>query len=154
VPHASLGEELKNWRLLAENLRLRIEDVSFLDSLLTQSGMHEGRLREANRQRAIAEERTAELYGRMVFVLKGLEYHRAQALDVKAELDALMKEATASAAQPAGGVRLRQRHARPLRLQPAAAAPPARADGQPGAGDHRQAGRGLTRGDDRRNERR
>ena len=94
MPDASLGEKLKNWRLLAEGLKPRIEEVSFLkedhdeltalvqqiDALLTQSDIHEGRLREAVRQRTIAEERTADLYGRMVFRLKGTYGKRANVL--------------------------------------------------------------------------
>jgi hypothetical protein len=80
--------------VLAEGLKPRIEEVSFLredheeltalvqqiDALLTQADVHEGRLREANRQRGIAEQRTAELYGRMVFVLKGTYGKRANVL--------------------------------------------------------------------------
>ena len=94
MPDASLGEKLKNWRLLSEGLKLRIEEVPFLkedhtelsalvqqiDSLMQQTDVHEGRLREAVRQRTIAEERTAELYGRMVFRLKGTYGKRANVL--------------------------------------------------------------------------
>jgi hypothetical protein len=94
MPDASLGEKLKNWRLLSEGLKLRIEEVPFLkedhtelsalvqqiDSLMQQTDVHEGRLREAVRQRAIAEERIGELYGRMVFRLKGTYGKRANVL--------------------------------------------------------------------------
>ncbi len=90
----TLGERLKSWRLLAEGLKSRLGEVEFLttdhtelaalvqqiDALLLQSDVHEGRLREAVRQRAIAEERTAELYGRMVFRLKGTYGKRANVL--------------------------------------------------------------------------
>jgi hypothetical protein len=40
----------------------------------------EGQLREANRQRVVAEQRTAELYGRTVFLLKGKYGKRANVL--------------------------------------------------------------------------
>ena len=94
MPDASLGEKLKNWRVLAEGLKPRIEEVAFLkddhgeltalvqqiDALILQSDIHEGRLREAVRQRTLAEERTADLYGRMVFRLKGTYGKRANVL--------------------------------------------------------------------------
>ncbi len=94
VPDGSLADKLQDWRVLAEGLKPRIEEVSFLredhaeltalvqqiDALLTQADVHEGRLREANRQRGIAEQRTTELYGRMVFVLKGTYGKRANVL--------------------------------------------------------------------------
>jgi hypothetical protein len=94
MPDASLGEKLKNWRLLSEGLKLRIEEVPFLkedhaelsalvqqiDSLMQQTDVHEGRLREAIRQRGIAEDRTAELYGRMVARLKGTYGKRSNLL--------------------------------------------------------------------------
>lgn len=81
----TLGDRLKSWRALAEGLKTRLEEVPFLqedhtelaalvqqiDSLLTQGDVHEGRLRETVRQRALAEDRTGELYGRMVARLKG-----------------------------------------------------------------------------------
>jgi hypothetical protein len=90
----TLGERLKDWRLLAEGLKPRLGEVEFLtadhtelealvqqiDALLTQSDVHEGRLRETVRQRAIAEERIGELYGRMVFRLKGTYGKRANVL--------------------------------------------------------------------------
>ena len=90
----TLGERLKDWRLLAEGLKSRLGEVEFLipdhtelaalvqqiDALMVQSDVHEGRLREAVRQRTIAEERTAELYGRMVFRLKGTYGKRANVL--------------------------------------------------------------------------
>ncbi len=94
MAETSLGDKLKNWRLLAEGLKPRIEEVPFLkedhdelsalvqqiDALLTQGDIHEGRFREAVRQRAIAEERITELYGRMVFRLKGTYGKRANVL--------------------------------------------------------------------------
>ena len=94
MPDGSLADKLKDWRTLSDGLKLRIEEVPFLkadhdeltalvqqiDSLVTQADIHEGRLREANRQRAVAEQRTAELYGRMGFVLKGTFGKRANVL--------------------------------------------------------------------------
>ncbi|HEX5761306.1 MAG TPA: hypothetical protein VF121_19135 [Thermoanaerobaculia bacterium] len=90
----TLGDRLKAWRTLEEGLKPRLEEVPFLkddhtelaalvdqiDSLLTQSDVYEGRLREAVRQRALAEDRIADLYGRMVFRLKGTYGKRANVL--------------------------------------------------------------------------
>ena len=81
----TLGDKLKNWRTLAEGMKPRLEELPLLkedqaelaalvqeiDALLNQGDQHEARLRETTRRRTEAETRAAEIYGRVVFVLKG-----------------------------------------------------------------------------------
>ena len=80
----SLADKLKLWRSLVDGMKGRLEEVSHLkedhaelgglvqeiDGLLTQSDQHEARLRESTRRRTTAEDRAAELFGRVVAALR------------------------------------------------------------------------------------
>ena len=90
----TLAERLTAWRTLAEGLKSRLEEVAFIkpdhaelagfvqqiDGLMHEADVHEGRFREAVRQRVVTEERARELYGRMVARLKGTYGKRANVL--------------------------------------------------------------------------
>ena len=87
----TLGDKLKIWRTLAEGMKPRLEEIPLLkedhtelggivqemEALITQTDQHEARLRESTSRRLDAENRGAELYGRLVAALRGKYGKRA-----------------------------------------------------------------------------